>query len=244
MTMPINIYMTSFFRLDMTLKSIKMIHDRTEKDSFSIHVFDNGSDIRTQHELMRLLEDKLITSLHLDSRNTGCLYNKGIFYMMNEYDDEYFVVTDNDIYPPRLDPDWLSQMKTIMDNHTELGMLAPQLPPQRLQMPYKILDDIVLAKAIGNTFKIVRKKAFPLKEYKQTLNAYGDDGLVSHQMIENGWLIAFCRNIFCFHAGQCKNWGYEEEQIHLDPRKKGYSGHFTYKIKNGETYEPLSPHRM
>lgn len=242
--MPTNIYMTSFFRLNMTLKSVKMIHDRTEKGSFSIHIFDNGSDSKTQRELVRLLEDNLITSLHLDSRNTGCLYNKGIFYMMNEHKDEYFVVTDNDIYPPKLDPDWLSQMIKIMDNHQELGMLSPQLPPQRLQMPYEIADDIIYSRAIGNTYKLVRLKAFPIKEYKQCLNTYGDDGLVSQQMYDNGWKVAFCRNIFCFHAGQCRNWGYEENQIHLDPRKKGYSGHFTYEIKDENTYEPLPPHRM
>lgn len=242
--MAINIYMTSFFRLDMTLKSVKMIHDRTEKGNFSLHIFDNGSDFNTQHELVRLLEDKLITSLHLDNRNTGCLYNKGIFYIMNEHNDEYFVVTDNDIYPPKLSPDWLSQMINIMNNHSELGMLTPQLPPQRLQMPYETKDDIVYSKAVGNTLKLVRTKAFPIKEYNQSLNTYGDDGLISDLMHKKGWKVAFCKNIFCFHAGQCKNWGYEEDQIHLDPRKIGYSGHFVYDIKDEETYEPLPPNIM
>ena len=157
--------------MHMTIRTIDLIYDRTEPDTFKIHVFDNGSDNVTRYELIRLLDRGRIESLHLDNRNTGCLYNKGIFYMMTESKEKYFCVTDNDIYPPKLEPDWLSRMIDIMEKYPKLGMLTPQLPPQSLQMPFKTLDDIVLCRAIGNTFKLVRTEAFPIDKYQQSLGS-------------------------------------------------------------------------
>jgi hypothetical protein len=163
---------------------------------------------------------------------------------MTENQSPFYVVTDNDVFPPKLSPDWLSQMVAIMEAHPELGLLAPQLPPQWLQEPTQKLDDIVYCTAVGNTLKLVRREAFPLDKYISLLGAYGDDGLVSRQMTEKGWKIAFCRNLFCLHAGQCENWGYSPEQVALDPRKSGYGAPFTYEIKNWDTYEPADQHRM
>lgn len=242
--MPINIYMTSFFRIDMTVKAVRMLHERTYPGTFKLHIFDNGSDKSTRDELVKLLDTGKIESLHLDSRNTGCLYNKGIFHMMTESADKYYCVTDNDVYPPELNPDWLSQMIAIMDSHHDLGLLAPQLPPQCLQEPYQVDKDIIRCMGVGNTLKLVRTEAFPIKSYTQRLGAYGDDGEISKMMRKEGWIVAFCKNIFCFHAGQCTNWGYTSEQIDMDPRKIGYGTPFSYELKNIETYEPIDKYKM
>lgn len=242
--MQIDIYITSFFRIDMTVKTIDLIYERTHPGTFKIHVFDNGSDEATQKVLIGMLRTGRIESLHLDNRNTGCLYNKGIFYMMTESKSKYFCVTDNDVYPPKLAPDWLSRMIDIMEKHPKLGMLAPQLPPQFLQQPFLVCDDIVKCIAVGNTLKVIRREAFPIKEYVQSLGSYGDDGIVSNMMRENGWEIAFCKDIFCFHAGQCDKWGYTEDQIAMDPRKIGYGKPFTYGIVNEDTFEPEPRYRM
>lgn len=232
--------MTSFFRKKFTETAVQLIHERTTPDTFDIHVYDNGSDKGTRDFLYSLLEQKKITSLQLDSRNTGCCYNKAVFYAMTETSDKYFCVTDNDVFPPKLSPDWLSQMITIMDNHPELAFLAPQVPPQWLQIPdYKrVHEDIVYCKAVGNTFKLVRRDAFPFSKYPIKIGNFGDDGLVCKLVEDAGYSTAFCRNIFCFHAGQCDNWGYNPEEIELDPRKNGYGKPFIYNIKNQDTYEP------
>lgn len=242
--MAINIYITSFFRIEMTLKTIDFLYERTTPGTFKIHIFDNGSDEETQEQLFSLLQSHKIESLHLDNRNTGCLYNKGLFHMMEEETNKYYCVTDNDVYPPLLKPDWLSQMIDIMERHPSIGMLAPQLPPQILQGPLSGIDDVFFCRAVGNTLKIVRREAFPIKEYKQKLGAYGDDGMVSEMMRKDGWDIAFCRNIFCYHAGQCLNWGYTPKQVEMDPRKQGYGKPFVYKLENKETFEPEARYRM
>jgi len=233
-----DIFITSFFRKDFTEKTLQYIYDRTEKNTYNIHLYDNGSDKETRDFLYGLLEKSEITSLTLDSRNTGCLYNKGIYHMMALASSAYYVISDNDVFPPKLTPDWLSQMTLIMDNHPELALLTPQLPPTQFQRPYEVKEDIVYAEAVGNTFKMIRREAIPIEKFKPQLMAFGDDGFVSKEVKEKGWKIAFCRNIFCYHAGQCENWGYAQEQISKDPRKTGYGKPFEYKIINEDTYEP------
>lgn len=235
----VDIYITSWRRPNFLCNTLDKIKNRTEEGTYNLHIYDNNSDRGTQKFLMDLLFLDEITSLTLDSRNTGCLYNKAVFHAMTESDSPYYVVTDNDVYPPKLDPDWLKRMVATMDKHPDLAFLSPQLPPVFLQEPLMVKDDIVYCKAVGNTFKMVRREAFPFGEYKQSLEKYGDDGLVSKLVYEKGWRVAFCRDIFCFHAGQCENWGYKPEEIHLDPRKSGYGKPFTYEVENEDTYKPV-----
>lgn len=243
---PIQIYITSWLRTDFLKKTIKYLIERTTPGTFEINVYDNGSNRETRDILNIYMDSKVINSVIFDNRNTGCTYNKLVFHAMVESSDKYYCVTDNDVYPPKLSPDWLSQMIKIMDKHPEIGMLAPQLPPQGLQMPISISNDIVYAGAVGNTLKLIRRECADkvIKRIDQALGAYGDDGLVSKMMREDGWEVAFCKNIFCYHAGQCTNWGYTPEQIALDPRKAGYGRPFTYDIVNQDTFEPEPRFKM
>jgi len=240
------IYITSWLRPDFLKKTIDSIVERTTPGTFAINIYDNGSDKETKQLILEYLESKVVSTAVFDSRNTGCLYNKLVFHSMVETADKYYCVTDNDVFPPKLSPDWLSQMIDIMDRHPEIGMLTPQLPPQFLQMPYLVEKDVVYVKAVGNTLKLIRRAAADstIKKIEQSLGKYGDDGYVSGMMREEGWKIAFCRDVFCFHAGQCTNWGYTGDQVTLDPRKSGYGAPYTYKIKNEETYEPEDSERM
>jgi len=239
----IDIYITSFFRPAFTLETLKKIKERTSPGSYFIHVYDNGSDLETVDQLVQLRKDGVIGNLVLDSRNTGCLYNKLVFHAMTESSSKYYCVSDNDVYPPKLSPDWLSQIIGIMDAHPEIALLAPQLPPQGLQTPYEVHNDVVYAKAVGNTFKIVRREAFPLN-CSQVLGKYGDDGQISEMVHEKGYKVAFCRNIYCYHAGQCDNWGYNTQELDKDPRKAGYGPPFVYEIENEENYVPVGKWKM
>lgn len=240
----IDIYMTSWNRVEFTLEAVRLIHERT--NGFQLHVFDNDSDDFTVNALYELWVKGKIASLHLDSRNTGCVYDKGVFHMMTEASQKYYCVTDNDVYPPKLSPDWLSQMVAIMDAHPNLAFLAPQLPPQNLQIPdmSRVESDIVYCRDVGNTFKLVRREAFPIAEFKPALGGFGDDGIVCIDAKKNGYEVAFCRNIFCFHAGQCKNWGYKDHEIAQDPRKTGYGSPYAYSLANEETYEPTIEYKI
>jgi GT2 family glycosyltransferase len=235
--------MTSFFRKHFTERAVKEIHERTVPGSFQIHIYDNGSDKDTQEFLISLLQKGQIMSLVLDSRNTGCLYNKLVFHAMTESDEPFYVVTDNDIYPPKLSPDWLFSMIAIMEKYPEIALLTPQLPPVSLMGPdpLRIRDDVVFCQAVGNALKLIRRSMFPYEciQESQKIGSYGDDGYVSSEIKKRGGQIAFCRKIFCLHAGQTVNWGYKENEIFKDPRKGNYNPPLILDF-DPETYVPLN----
>jgi hypothetical protein len=104
--------------------------------------------------------------------------------------------------------------------------------------PLEIRGDIVLCTAVGNALKMVRRKAFP--QYPQKLGAYGDDGQLSDLVRQAGWQVAFCRDVFCKHAGQCEDWGYKSEEVAKDPRKQEYGAPFICEVDD-KTYQPKDP---
>jgi len=218
----------------MTKQVIEVIHERTDDGTYEIHLWDNGSNNTTVETLFHMYGTKLFTSLHLDSRNTGCCYPKGVFQAMA--DSEYYVVTDNDVLCPKLSPDWLSRMLAIMNEKPKIGLLTLRLPPEWLQMPISEDDNVIYCKAVGNTFKMVRRAAWPDKWSSTAM--FGDDSTLSTLMAEKGWQIAFCKDLWCLHLGQCDNWGYTDDQVKMDPRKAGYGTPYVYKYEP-DTYRPL-----
>lgn len=242
--------MTSWNRLKFTVETISTIRTRT-KTPYDLTVFDNGSDEITKNVLFELHKKSYIDNLVFMGQNTGCLYNKFIYHAMTASDQKYYCVTDNDVLPPNLgDKCWLTEMTTIMDEHPELGMLALQLPPQVLQMPYAVSEDskVFYCRAVGNTFKIIRTRALEqvFTSYAKPntlLGEYGDDSLFSKLLSDYGFKIGFTAGLWCLHTGQCDNWGYEKDEIAKDPRKKGYGEPFVYEY-NPETYEPLNPEHL
>lgn len=235
---PIKIFITSFFRSDFLLKAISSIEDRTQKGDYEIHVFDNGSDKLTLSTIKMFYTQKIIKSYMLSSENYGCTFPKKIFPLLIDEDDKYFMVTDNDFIIAK---NWLPRMIEIMDKNPDLAMLAPQYWPHWPMSPGEIEEDYVNCKGIGNTFKLVRVSAFNsiLPQLISFPDRYGDDGKVSQLLIEKGFKIGFCKDVFCFNLELTRrDWGYTKEQLLLDPRKSGYSEPITYQPQDWDTLRP------
>jgi hypothetical protein len=239
------IFLTSWNRYDFTERVLKEINERTQHP-FDLHVYDNGSSDTAPKNLYEKYLNKEITSLVLDTRNTACLYNKIVFHSMVEQETPYYVVTDNDIIPPRLNPCWLTQMISIMDRNPSIAILTPRLPPEFLMEPLSEGEEVIYCKAVGNTFKLVRRSAVHklIGELSQKLGSYGDDGILSALIRASGLRVAFCKNLWCYNLERSvADYGYTKEQLAQDPRKEGYdsdsSGH-NYLVKDWDTLEPES----
>ena len=235
---PVDIFLTSWRRPDFIKQTIESIHERTTAGTFKIHILDNESTSESRAVLSPYLDDGRVESILFHRTNTRCLWGKAVFHAMVNSTSPYYIVSDNDVLAPKLTPDWLSQMVGLMDEYKDLAFLTPQLPPQSLQEPYAKDGKVVYCKAVGNTFKMVRREAYPLGMYRQDTESFGDDGLVCSLVHEKGYKVAFCRNIFCLHLGQTFNWGYNSEDLKDDPRKQGYGAPFTYKVLDNDTYTP------
>ena len=235
------IYITTWHREDMAGDVLYQLGTRTAPGTYEIHVWDNGSDCDMQESLYSALKGGLITSLHLDSRNTGCKLPKGAFHSMTPADCDYYVVSDGDVCPPLLDGmDWLARLRDTMDRHPNIAVLAAQLPPQSFQSPYLVMDNVVLCQAVGNTLKMVRRSMFPIDWWSATLGEYGDDGKLCQELRRRGHHVAFSRDVYCLHMGQCTKCGYTDEQWVQDPRKAGYGAPYTYEY-DPITYVPINP---
>ncbi len=235
---PIPIYVLAWHRMDMTETCLRLLHERT-RYPHEVHLWVNSAWEDDIGYLLAL--DSLYDSIHLDKRNTCVWYPKGVQHMMTPADTPYYVLNDQDYYPPMLDGQcWLERMVAMMDKYTSLGCLAAQVPPQVLQMPIEVLPDIVTCRAVGNSLRITRRSAWPQAEFTQRLGGFGDDSILCKMMRDAGFHTAFMRGVYGLHAGQCHNWGYKESEIGMDPRKAGYGTPFKYDY-DPLTYVPTHP---
>lgn len=234
----IPIFLSSWNRLTFTKQVLRSIRERTEPDSYSLHVYDNGSEPDTQAFLCSKLEEREITSLHLDSRNTGCLFNKLVYHSMVPDDVDIYCVTDNDFIPCI---GWLPAMLKVMASNPDLALLTLDYYPRWPLQPMNDRGDYMACQAVGNTYKLCRRQAVEqvIHDIPQKMGAYGDDGLLCELLRKVGWEVGYIKGKYCFNLELTQyNWGYTEDQLKQDPRKAGYSEPIRYFPLDWETLIP------
>lgn len=225
----------------MLYRCLTEIKERT-RFPHRVIVWDNNSESPTEHiAIWDYRHHGLVDSIIYWHENSGPYFPKLVFRSMVTEEEPYYVVSDNDVYPPLIEGGcWLTEMVREMEAWPDLGCLSLQLPPQWLQGPIKERGNHVLATAIGNTCTLIRRSAWPMDHWPQHSGKFGDDGLRSEYMAKAGFHSAFMKNIWCKHDGQQTGWGYTPSQIAADPRKANYGPPFVYD-HHPLTYEPLDP---
>ena len=234
----IPIFVQSWHRWEFTRQVIKSIRERTAPGSYRLHVLDNGSDRDTVRGLIETFEASHIDSLHVEGRNTGCLWPKHVFHAMVPQDCEYYVVTDNDFIPCF---GWLEGLTGIMRNSPQLACLTLDYLPRWPLQPMQDRGIYFRTKAVGNTFKLCRRRAVDaaLRDIPQSIGKYSDDGMLSQALDSMGYEVGYAKGLWCFNLENLKdNWGYTAEQVKADPRKAGYGAQVRYLPTNWETLEP------
>jgi hypothetical protein len=233
---PVKIFVTNWHRIEMLSRCLTEIRQRTSTPH-EIVIFDNGSDKKERSAIMSMHYEGLCDSIILWPRNEGPYFPKAVFYSLTTIEDTYFVSNDCDTYPPLLSPDWLKQLLAEMDAWPDLGVIAPQIPPQYLQQPIEDRGNHVICNAVGNQLSLVRRCAWPVATWPQNGQVFGDDTLRSRRMLANGYRTAFSKDVWCLHA-QPENWGYTEEEVKQDPRRAGYAPPYNYAYDH-RTYMPI-----
>lgn len=235
---PIPIYILAWHRMGMTERCLREIAERT-RYPHEVHVYVNSAWEDDVEALLKLAP--YYTSIHLDKRNTCVWYPKFIAHAMTTVDTPYYVLNDQDYYPPQLSgPCWLERLVRTMEEYSGLGVLAAQLPPQSLQGPIGPRDGYIVCRAVGNSLRLTRRAVWPQAEFKQELGKFGDDSILCGMIRSKGYDTGFSRDVYCLHAGQTRNWGYKPEELRKDPRKAGYGPPYTYDY-DPLTYVPADP---
>jgi glycosyltransferase involved in cell wall biosynthesis len=113
---PIDVFITCFLRQVYTEQTLTYLFERT-KYPYRLFVINNGGN----DEVLDAAKYKIFLRIDLNP-NAGvhCAWN--IAASMAE--SKYFITSDNDIYVPDLEPDWLTQMVKFMDDRPDYAAIS------------------------------------------------------------------------------------------------------------------------
>src|SRR5690554_4593830 len=114
-----NIIVTTFNRLDYTVKCLNYLFQNTDKTDYHLTVIDNNSNDGTKEYLTGLKDKNLIDTLHLLNENVGVAraVNLGI-----NPDAEYNIKLDNDIVIQS--KNWLKGLIEVCEKIDNAGLVA------------------------------------------------------------------------------------------------------------------------
>ncbi len=221
---PIDILMTTYFRKDFTKKCLDYLIERT-KYPFRMIVVDNGSTDGTR-ELLQDYEKQypaIFKRVILLNENKGLQASKMIG--MDYVESEYFVNTDNDVLPPLLEPDWLSQLLDIIKRNPNYGAISCR--PQKMIGVGPIFAgarEVVSNNMAGGHLRIMNTKAVrDVGGWRTDFENRNEEREICGKLIKAGFEIGFATDIRCYHLfgdeedkktqGQ-PNWGYPADVPH------------------------------
>jgi GT2 family glycosyltransferase len=243
LTEPIDILMTTYYRLDFTKQVMHNILDRTKCPNYRLIIVDNGSMDGTKEYLQRLKIRYPITvkQIKLLDKNYGLQAAKNIG--MEYVTSKYFVNTDNDCLCPKLNPDWITQLYNLMQSFPDFAAIA--LRPQTLVGVGPIFKDapeVVSNNVAGGSFRMMRTDLVKkVGGWTDDFENRQEEWNICTKLKNEGYKVGYARDIFCYHmfgtaAGGLGNWGYAKEINHYhNPKSEIYARDSEY---NPETCEP------
>lgn len=219
----IDIVMVVYYRLEITLKSIMELWERT-KTPFRLLVVDNSPRNTTiQNVLIDFYREGKIQKLILLGENYGLERARNLLLPMLE--GRFCIFMDNDIMPQNSDPDWLKQLIRLFECHPDYGAIA--LRPQAMVAsgnPFKEADKMKNTEK-SKDFEVVPYTAAgycrislteDIKKMSGWRNTFVNNGLgheenfIKDYMKSIGKKTGYARDLRCWHFFSQSNWGYPE----------------------------------
>ena len=217
---PMDIVMVSFNRKDMTSKSIEYIKERTTSP-YRLIVVDNNSNDGAQEMLFNLKQNGVIHHLILLQENYGIhmAKNYGLALVRST---PYYIDTDNDLLCPKLSPDWITQLRILMEKNPLWGAIScrPQVLVGRGGNEFDVPDEVVKFNHIGAHLRIMRTEIVQKVggwEKNWTANRNHEDTFISTALQNVGYQVGYAKDVRCWHVFQ-PNWGYKD----IPPEKHGH----------------------
>src|SRR3990167_4654138 len=120
----VDICLVTWFRPELSYKTIETIYANTKRENYRLIVIDNGSKPTMQRVLEGYKADGLIDVLVLNQENKGLepARNQGLKLIKSKY----FICADSDCLPQpiRKDEDWVEKLIRLMDENQEYAAIA------------------------------------------------------------------------------------------------------------------------
>jgi len=239
---PVDIFICCYLRQFYTEKTINYLIERT-KHPYRLFVIDNGGNKEVLEEANK--QNKLFLSIHSS-------YNVGIHAIWNMAmslaESEYFITTDNDIYAPDLDPDWLTQLVKFMDARPDYGAisLCPHVFIGAAGIDPNDPEDVKERNMCGAVLRIMRTEAVRKAggwEHVIRTGRNHEERTICSRLQTNGYKVGICSRLRAFHPfgkdipGQ-SGWGYPSE---FPPELQGHRPEikdYVLSFDNPERYDP------
>jgi len=232
----IDIFLTTFLRQHFTANTIKYLKERT-KTPYRLTIIDNGGNEEFKDEV------DLYVGL---SENIGIHGAWNIALALSE--SEYFITSDNDIYVPQTEPDWLSQMVKFMDERPTYGAISlhPHILIGAVGFDPKDPEDVKEVNMCGAVMRIMRTEAVRKVngwEHKISSGRNNEERWICSRLQGNGWKTGRTTKLRAYHPFGKTNWGYPEsftpEMQKHNAELKDYVGQFDQmEAYDNETWLP------
>lgn len=214
---PIDIFVLCWNRVEFTKRTIQYLHERT-RYPFRIIVINNHSDDDTQEVLEDLQHQGKVFHIVNHGRNVGV--HQGWNTALGLADGEYFITTDNDIYVPQVDPDWLTQMVQFMDNRLDYGAIALQ-PHMFLGCvdPFPDESGVTEVGHCGAVMRLMRTKSVRDAggwDRHYDANRNHEETTICSRLKTLGYKCGYASHLRAYHDwGEDNNWGYGDVHPHI-----------------------------
>jgi hypothetical protein len=226
----IDLFITSYLREKYTGETLRYLEERT-KTPYRSFLIDNGGN--EEHK------DKVDCYIGL-SKNIGIHAAWNLALSLAE--SEYFITSDNDIYVPDLDPDWLSQLIGFMDNRPDFGAIS--LHPHVFigingEDPLDP-EDVKISPMAGAVMRIMRTEAVRKAggwEHKIEAGRNHEERTICSRLQDAGYVVGRTTRIRAFHPFG-DNWGYPPEFTPQMQKHNPELNSYVNQFNNMDAYDP------
>lgn len=206
-----DILLLTFNRKELLQRTLESIWERT-RTPYRLIVIDNGSSDGTV-EYLKSIEDKV--ELVLLEENIGICpaYNEGFKFV----ESEYFITTQDDLLPPDLEPDWLSQMLDLLKRRPTYGGIAMRTC-RMIKVDFDEKSEIGHGKHSCCAYFRIQRKGDILRNPDWFSHCrWNEDNAFYGIMREFGLKTGFATNIWTNHIGhsQYPNKGYGDSKTYM-----------------------------
>ncbi len=239
---PIDIFICAYHRPMFTEQTLIYLKERT-KYPYRLFLINNGGN----DDIAKVYDKEIFMNIKLDP-NAGVTAAWQIALSLAESD--YFITSDNDIYVPDLEPDWLSRMVLLMDNRPEFAAVSlhPHVLIGAAGSDPAAEHDIEDVNMCGAVMRIMRRKA------TWEVGGWADEGdvplirgdrgkeerVVCSRLQTAGYKTGRTTRIRAYHPfGKATggNWGYPSE---ITPEMQGHNpelDEYVQQFDNMEAYD-------
>lgn len=229
---PIDIFITCYLRQAYTQKTLEYLEQRT-KHPYRLFVIDNGGNDEVMEEALK--QNKVF----LRVKNS---YNVGIHAAWNMAlamaESEYFITSDNDIYVPDLEPDWLEQMVKFMDERPDYGAISlhPHIFIGAAGIDPNDEEDVKERNMCGAVMRIMRTEAVRKAggwEHVIRTSRNHEERTICSRLQTAGYKVGVASRIRAYHPFG-SNWGYPPE---ITPEMQGHNPDLEQEVQRFDNIE-------